>query len=471
METIRFYKNGKLLYELHKINNLYVLTDIKFGKSKSFNEIPPELENLLPEGVNKELFAIKHNISIHNKFKLLKYLDDTFGRISTTNIEKKEIEFDLNINSYDEAIKFVEDFEIEDVLLESFEFSMTPREKKIHLSYLSGQQPKATIIVNQNSIRFAKKDEYSNAILKYSNKDFYLINVVENMFLNFARFELGFEVMPTFLLIDRQLRKSEFLRDTTDLFITKRFDDRNKDYFEINSLLGYTSEEKYEISVEEIFEKMQNFLDKKEIEKLAKVYYFNYLIGNGDAHAKNFSVIQENDKYKLAPLYDVVNTQIYGFNYPLGIPLYKNSKDENFKEEELISLLNDYIEKEKLLEIKNMLKNKIKDYINKTPFKLFENGEKIKNKLIDFFKNRNLIIDYQTDNRIEELNEIINTNSELFTDELKQLNNLKLNPNEQELEKLTDIIANKLGIEIKSLNEVEIKELDNKPNQNKKPKP
>ena len=385
MNVIKFYKNGELIYELQKINNLYILTDIKSKTSKSFNEIPVELENLLPEGINKELYAIKNNISIHNKFKLLQYLDDTFGRISTNNEIKKEIKFDLNIKSYQDSIKYVEDFNIENPLLESFEFSITPKEKKIHLSYLSGQQPKVTIIVNNNQIRFSKQDEYSNAILKYSNKKFYLINLIENMFLNFARFELNFDVMPTFLLIDRQLRKSEFLRDTTDLFITKRFDNKNKDYFEINSLLGYTSEEKYKISVEEIFEKLQNYLDKNEIEKLAKYYYFNFLIGNGDSHAKNFSVIKENNKYKLTPLYDVVNTYIYGFKTPLGIPLYKN-KDENFNENDLVSLLNNYIKKEKLFEIKEIIKSKINSYIEATPFEMFEKGDIIKNKLIEFFR-------------------------------------------------------------------------------------
>jgi hypothetical protein len=387
MNLIKFYKNGNLLYEFYKINDLYILSDIQKGESKSFNDIPVELENLLPEGVNRELYAMRNNISIHNKFKLLQYLDDVFGRITTNNILKKEVKFDLNIYSYEESIKYIEDFnDIENSLLESFEFSSTPREKKIHLSYLSGQQPKTTLIVNNNQIRFAKKDEYSNAILKYPNKKFYLINLFENMFLNFAKFELSFDVMPTFLLIGKQLRKSEFLRDTIDLFITKRFDNKNSDYFEINSLLGYTSEEKYKLSVEEIFEKIQNYLDKKEIEKLAKYYYFNFLIGNGDSHSKNFSVIKEENKYKLAPLYDVVNTYIYGFTYPLGIPLYKNKDSEEFIKSELISLLGNYIDKNILFEIEKLVKDKIKIYIEKTPFEEFENGEEMKNRFIKTLK-------------------------------------------------------------------------------------
>ena len=38
---------------------------------------------------------------------------------------------------------------------------------------------------------------------------------------------------------------------------------------------------------------------------------FNYLIGNGDAHGKNFSVLYRGGVAELAPLYDVMSTTIY----------------------------------------------------------------------------------------------------------------------------------------------------------------
>jgi len=131
--SINFYKNGKFIYELSKVGNLYILTNEETKTSKAFNDIPTELENLLPEGINRELFAIKHNISVHNKFELLKYLDDVFGRVSTNNEIKKEVEFDLDIKSYKDAIRYIENFNIEGILLESFEFSMTPKGERFIL--------------------------------------------------------------------------------------------------------------------------------------------------------------------------------------------------------------------------------------------------------------------------------------------------------------------------------------------------
>ena len=38
---------------------------------------------------------------------------------------------------------------------------------------------------------------------------------------------------------------------------------------------------------------------------------FNYLIGNGDAHAKNFSVLYRGAGMSLAPLYDLLSTRVY----------------------------------------------------------------------------------------------------------------------------------------------------------------
>ena len=38
---------------------------------------------------------------------------------------------------------------------------------------------------------------------------------------------------------------------------------------------------------------------------------FNYLIGNADAHGKNFSLLYEDGKPRLAPAYDLLSTAVY----------------------------------------------------------------------------------------------------------------------------------------------------------------
>jgi serine/threonine-protein kinase HipA len=48
------------------------------------------------------------------------------------------------------------------------------------------------------------------------------------------------------------------------------------------------------------------------IVKFLNMMVFNYLIGNNDAHGKNFSILHYPDgKIELAPAYDILSTQVY----------------------------------------------------------------------------------------------------------------------------------------------------------------
>ena len=46
--------------------------------------------------------------------------------------------------------------------------------------------------------------------------------------------------------------------------------------------------------------------------RLMRLILFNFLIGNGDAHGKNFSVVYRNNQVELAPCYDLLSTLVYG---------------------------------------------------------------------------------------------------------------------------------------------------------------
>ncbi len=45
--------------------------------------------------------------------------------------------------------------------------------------------------------------------------------------------------------------------------------------------------------------------------KFLNIVIFNYLIGNADAHGKNFSLLYKGDKPELAPAYDLLSTAVY----------------------------------------------------------------------------------------------------------------------------------------------------------------
>ncbi len=50
-----------------------------------------------------------------------------------------------------------------------------------------------------------------------------------------------------------------------------------------------------------------------DLERYFKLVVFNYLVNNGDAHTKNFSLIrrEQTGEYNLSPAYDLLNTRLH----------------------------------------------------------------------------------------------------------------------------------------------------------------
>lgn len=84
-------------------------------------------------------------------------------------------------------------------------------------------------------------------------------------------------------------------------------------------MAGKTSENagdnfKYEYSYEELGAIIRKFVPawRVEIEKYFALVVFNYLFSNGDAHLKNFSLLETaNGDYILSPAYDLINTRLH----------------------------------------------------------------------------------------------------------------------------------------------------------------
>jgi serine/threonine-protein kinase HipA len=71
---------------------------------------------------------------------------------------------------------------------------------------------------------------------------------------------------------------------------------------------------KYDYSYEELGKLFQKFIPawQIEIEKYFSLVVFNYLFSNGNAHLKNFSLIEtENNNYVLSPAYSLKNTMLH----------------------------------------------------------------------------------------------------------------------------------------------------------------
>ncbi len=66
-----------------------------------------------------------------------------------------------------------------------------------------------------------------------------------------------------------------------------------------------------------------------DIPEFLKILIFNFLIGNADAHGKNFSLIYRNDMPSLAPAYDLLSTTIYP-RLSKKLAMKINGKDESW---------------------------------------------------------------------------------------------------------------------------------------------
>ncbi len=71
---------------------------------------------------------------------------------------------------------------------------------------------------------------------------------------------------------------------------------------------------------------------------------FNLLIGNADAHSKNYSLIMEGDESpQLAPLYDLLSTRVYGrrFNRKMAMKYGGEYRPERIRGRHLDRLADD----------------------------------------------------------------------------------------------------------------------------------
>lgn len=104
------------------------------------------------------------------------------------------------------------------------------------------------------------------------------------------------------------------LKDKSLAYVVKRFDrvGRRKVHQEDFAQI-LQKQDKYNGSVEEIGEKLKTSSEVPglDVQLFFERVVFNFLIGNGDAHAKNYSVIyNEEALVRLAPAYDLVCSRI-----------------------------------------------------------------------------------------------------------------------------------------------------------------
>ena len=98
------------------------------------------------------------------------------------------------------------------------------------------------------------------------------------------------------------------------------------------------------------------------MEKLYSLIVFNFLFSNGDAHLKNFSLLETlNGDYVLSPAYDLLNTRIHvdDSDFALDDGLFNDGFQSDEKKRSNHVGLEDFQELAKRFEINEKRRNKI----------------------------------------------------------------------------------------------------------------
>ena len=202
---------------------------------------------------------------------------------------------------------------------------------------------------NQDKFTARLRLEESELIVENINEEQEVGNVIVKPWSGRYRFLPENEFFCMMLLSEMGFRVAESrLLQTNDgrfHFIVNRFDiERNPETgknerirtFQLAELMELPTDEngKYSITTEELMD----FVDAHlvDFEKFVLSYIAGWAIGNGDMHAKNFSVYSDSDgRYHMTPLYDMLNTTVYEnmidrLALPFGECCHPSPKGEDF---------------------------------------------------------------------------------------------------------------------------------------------
>jgi serine/threonine-protein kinase HipA len=156
-----------------------------------------------------------------------------------------------------------------------------------------GERP-ATLLLPSHIVKFDDAQHYGASLLEYA-----CMSVCQR---------LGFRIP------DLELAPSG------DALIVQRFDmssdGRYLGFEDACALSGYQRNQKYQGSVEELFDMAKTFIpearQEEAIRDLTRMVLVNDALRNGDAHLKNFALLYDHpDDAYWSPVYDVLNTTMF----------------------------------------------------------------------------------------------------------------------------------------------------------------
>ena len=292
------------------------------------NTVKPFFSGLLPEGDQLFLVASALKVSERNPFALLYEIGrDCAGSIEILPETEKPPTYFQGSNEALSSENFY------DLLSKNNVSPLTIGKKKNRLS-LAGAQRKVAVFFDEkkDSLPTLVNGKPSTHILKplmprHSNSvhnEFFCMKLAKKIGFDVAEvFFKQFKDQPYLLIrrYDRAEYKGHVIRIHQEDFC---------------QALGLMPEQKYQgieggPGIETCLKLISQHSTLKGLDTIRLIHsvIFNYLIGNSDAHGKNFSLLYESDKTRLAPFYDLISTCCYPeIDHEMAMKIGK-SKDPN----------------------------------------------------------------------------------------------------------------------------------------------
>lgn len=353
----------------------------------------PFFDNLMPEGDALDLIAAKFHVSEKNTFSILNKIGgDCAGAIS---LYPKDFQA-----TADEPLKEINHISLAKIIDELPANPLLTGMNNAPRLSLAGAQSKFAVYKGIDGKYYRSDDEHPTThIIKITNKYFEYLLENELFCMSLAKkiFKDAIDVRLDSVDGKKYLEIQRYDRKFIDGKV-KRI--HQEDFCQV---LGYLSRKKYQADgvpkISQIYKAIMEYSNSKAVDgfKFIQILIFNYLIGNTDAHAKNFSFLHldRNNSVILSPVYDMVSVDIYPrkiVSHEIAMTINGKGNYDSIKKKDWEALFEQlHLNKTSLMkEMKKVYSNiinegqKLADILNENPLTSSEVYEKI----MDNIKNR-----------------------------------------------------------------------------------
>lgn len=269
---------------------------------------------LLPESEHTRIvIGKKYGINPKNDFSILQAIGyDCAGAVSFFDNTDTQTPSKYLQETYEIDYTPLSENELEKFIVELPQKPLATGVEDMRLS-LAGAQDKTSVIVVDGQIGIPKDNVPTSHILKPAingfnetiENEFICIKTAEKLGIKVPDVKIGYANKTKYFLIQRYDR---------EIIVNKIKRIHQEDFCQASNIPStYKYQAEGGVDFKRCFEILRvTSQPAVAINQFIQLMIFNYLIGNNDAHGKNFSILHyDNGEIKFAPAYDILCSQVY----------------------------------------------------------------------------------------------------------------------------------------------------------------